>query len=104
MLYTINFSIETKSNQLQKVCDELVADLQAYPNQSEPIQLNQYPLDQDEDNVCIEAEIINLNKDTLDYLIKRIKSGDFDPEFQEYSCFGQSFGYANAEKKTMDCF
>lgn len=23
MLYTINFSIETKPNQLQKVCDEL---------------------------------------------------------------------------------
>ena len=48
----------------------------------------------------IEAEVVNLNKDTLDYLIRRIKSGEFDPEFQQYAYFDQS----SNENKAMDCF
>ena len=48
----------------------------------------------------IEAEVVNLNKDTLDYLIERIKSGEFDPDFQQYAYFDQSF----TENKNMDCF
>lgn len=102
MLYTINFSIEAETkDQLQQICDNLVSDLaQRQSKQPEPIQLNQYSIDQDEECVYIEAEVVNLNKETLDYLIERIKSGEFDPDFQQYSYFDQSF----IENKTMDCF
>ena len=101
MLYTINFSIEAETkDELQKICDDLVSDLQSQSKQTDKIQLNQYSIDQDEEFVYIEAEVVNLNKDTLDYLIGRIKSGEFDPDFQQYSYFDQSFN----ENKTMDCF
>lgn len=80
MLYTINFSIEAETkDELQKICDDLVSDLQSQSKQLDKIQLNQYSIDQDEEFVYIEAEVVNLNKDTLDYLIGRIKSGEFDP-------------------------
>lgn len=101
MLYTINFSIEAATkDELQKICDDLVSDLQSQSKQPEPIQLNQYSIDQDEECVYIEAEVVNLNKDTLDYLIGRIKSGEFDPDFQQYAYFDQLF----TENKNMDCF
>lgn len=102
MLYTINFSIESATkDELQKICDDLVSDLaQRQSKQPEPIQLNQYSIDQNEKCVYIEAEVVNLNKDTLDYLIRRIKSGEFDPEFQQYAYFDQS----SNENKAMDCF
>lgn len=102
MLYTINFSIEaTTKDELQQICDNLVSDLaQKQVKQPEKIQLNQYSIDQDEECVYIEAEVVNLNKDTLDYLIERIKSGEFDPDFQQYAYFDQSF----TENKNMDCF
>lgn len=99
MLYTINFSIEAATkDKLQKICDDLVLDLQS--KQPDKIQLNQYSIDQDEECIYIEAEVVNLNKDTLDYLIERIKSGEFDPDFQQYAYFDQSF----TENKNMDCF
>ena len=80
MLYTINFSIEAETkDELQKICDDLVSDLQSQSKHLDKIQLNQYSIDHDEEFVYIEAEVVNLNKDTLDYLIGRIKSGEFDP-------------------------
>ncbi len=101
MLYTINFSIEAATkDELQKICDDLVSDLQSKSNQPDKIQLNQYSIDQDEEVVCIEAEVVNLNKDTLDYLIGRIKAGEFDPDFQQYTYFDQSFN----ENGKLDCF
>ena len=65
MLYTINFSIEAATkDQLQQICDNLVSDLaQRQSKQPEPIQLNQYSIDQDEECVYIEAEVVNLNKE-----------------------------------------
>ena len=62
MLYTINFSIEAATkDQLQQICDNLVSDLaQRQSKQPEPIQLNQYSIDQDEECVYIEAEVVNL--------------------------------------------
>ena len=50
MLYTINFSIESATkDELQKICDDLVSDLaQRQSKQPEPIQLNQYSIDQNE--------------------------------------------------------
>lgn len=102
MLYTINFSIEAATkDELQKICDDLVSDLaQRQSKQPDTIQLNQYSIDQDEEVVYIEAEVVNLNKDTLDYLIERIKAGEFDPDFQQYTYFDQSFN----ENKKLDCF
>lgn len=64
---------------MQKICDDLVSDLQSQSKQTDKIQLNQYSINQDEEFVYIEAEVVNLNKNTLDYLIERIKSGEFDP-------------------------
>jgi hypothetical protein len=99
MLYTINFSIEAATkDELQKICDDLVLDLQS--KQHDKIQLNQYSIDQDEECIYIEAEVVNLNKDALDYLIGRIKAGEFDPDFQQYTYFDQSFN----ENGKLDCF
>lgn len=101
MLYTINFSIEAATkDELKKICDDLVSDLQSQSKQTDKIQLNQYSIDQDEECVYIEAEVVNLNKDALDYLIGRIKAGEFDPDFQQYTYFDQSFN----ENKKLDCF
>lgn len=102
MLYTINFSIEaTTKDELQQICDNLVSDLaQKQVKQPEKIQLNQYSIDQDEECIYIEAEVVNLNKDALDYLIGRIKAGEFDPDFQQYTYFDQSFN----ENGKLDCF
>lgn len=54
MLYTINFSIEAATkDELKKICDDLVSDLQSQSKQTDKIQLNQYSIDQDEECVYI---------------------------------------------------
>lgn len=100
-LYTITFSIETTSDKLQKICDDLLLDLQSHTANdasvgessfaATPIQLNHYPIDEDEQNVSVEVEILNLNQETLDYLIERIKTGEFDSNFQEYKVYDSTF-------------
>lgn len=101
--YSIHFSIETTSDKLQKICDDLLSDLQSHiannANVGEttasfaatPIQLNHYLIDEDEQNVSVEVEVLNLNQETLDYLIERIKTGEFDSNFQEYKVYNSKF-------------
>lgn len=109
--YTINFSIETTSDKLQKICDDLLSDLQSKAQAKQsihhvggekqdiittlvtpmPIQLNHYLIDEDGQNISVEVEILNLNQEILDYLIKRIKTGEFDPNFQEYKVYDSKF-------------
>ena len=99
--YSIHFSIETTSDKLQKICDDLLSDLQSHTANdasvgeaatlASPIQLNYYPIDEDEQNVSVEVEVLNLNQETLDYLIERIKTGEFDSNFQEYKVYNSKF-------------
>ena len=99
--YSIHFSIETTSDKLQKICDDLLSDLQSHTANdtsvveasvaATPIQLNHYPIDEDEQNVSVEVEILNLNQKTLDYLVERIKTGEFDSNFQEYKVYNSTF-------------
>ena len=101
--YSIHFSIETTSDKLQKICDDLLSDLQSYTANdtsvveasvaatASPIQLNHYPIDEDGQNISVEVEILNLNQEILDYLIERIKTGEFDSNFQEYKVYNSKF-------------
>lgn len=97
--YSIHFSIETTSDKLQKICDDLFSDLQSHTandagvgvTTATPIQLNHYPIDEDEQNVSVEVEVLNLNQETLDYLVERIKTGEFDSNFQEYKVYDSTF-------------
>lgn len=93
MSYSIHFSLDTTLDKLQQICDDLLSDLQNHVgvNTATPIQLNHYPIDEDEQNVSVEVEVLNLNQETLDYLIERIKTGEFDSNFQEYKVYDSKF-------------
>lgn len=93
MPYSIYFSIDTTLDKLQQICDDLLSDLQNHVGvtTSTPIQLNHYLIDEDEQNVSVEVEVLNLNQETLDYLIERIKTGEFDSDFQEYKVYDSKF-------------
>ena len=95
MPYSIYFSIDTTLDKLQQICDDLLSDLQNHVGVTSvaatPIQLNHYPIDEDEQNVSVEVEVLNLNQETLDYLVERIKTGEFDSNFQEYKVYDSTF-------------
>lgn len=95
MSYSIHFSLDTTLDKLQQICDDLLSDLQNHVGEAsvaaKPIQLNHYPIDEDEQNVSVEVEVLNLNQETLDYLIERIKTGEFDSNFQEYKVYNSKF-------------
>lgn len=93
MPYSIYFSIDTTFDKLQQICDDLLSDLQNHVGvtTATPIQLNHYLIDEDEQNVSVEVEVLNLNQETLDYLIERIKTGEFDSDFQEYKVCDSKF-------------
>lgn len=75
--YSIHFSIETISDKLQKICDDLLSDLQSHTinnanvdkldlpthiGEATPIQLHYYLIDEDERNISVEVKVSKIKK------------------------------------------
>ena len=76
---------ESTSEKMDAICTNLVSELSA---NNPKLQVQWIEIDSDFDFISAEVIVRNITKEeTLHKLISDIKSGRFDADFHEYSCF-----------------
>lgn len=76
---------ESTSEKMDTICENLVSELSS---DNPKIQVQWIEIESDLDFISAEVIVSNITKEeTLHGLINDIKSGKFDADFHEYSCF-----------------